>query len=250
MHCPRRGGAHTSNSVAAVTSHQPCTRRGGKRKTYEEKRICGKEIGKHRPPDDAVHTDALADQYGQYRAEELVPAVPQQVQQLAVAAANAQQICTQLQNSELKEQDGEGGARGLGQLLGVKVAPDTGQKTVEEDVGHEGHEGDVEVGRVDVVARREEGILEGTVRGGGGAGGGGTEPGLVREGEEEDAEFCEDVGVGYEEVRFESGDVAVELFPGAVSTLEREGGGRRRRRRKESRGGKGGVRFSQRSLRR
>lgn len=136
-----------------------------------------------------MHADTLADQYGQYRAEELVPTVSQQIQQLAVAAANAQQVCTQLQNGELKEQNGEGGARGLGQLLGVKVAADAGQKTVEEDVGHEGHEGDVEVRRVDVIARREEGVLKGAVGGGGGAGGGGTKPGLVREGKEEDAEF-------------------------------------------------------------
>lgn len=68
------------------------------------------------------------------------------------------------------------------------MAANTGQETVEKDIRHEGHEWDVEVRRVDIVAGREEGILQCTV-GGGGAGGGGTKPGLVREWEEKDAEF-------------------------------------------------------------
>lgn len=136
-----------------------------------------------------MHADALVDQYGQYRTKELVPAVSQQIQHLAVATANAQQICTQLQHSQLKEQDGKGGARGLGQLLRVEVAADAGQETVEEDVGNEGHEWDVEVGRIEVVAGREEGILECAIGGGRGTRGGGAEPGLVGEREEEDAEL-------------------------------------------------------------
>lgn len=59
------------------------------------------------------------------------------------------------------------------------MAADAGQETIEEDVGHKGHEGDVEIGRIDIVAGREEGVLENAVGGGGGAGGGGTEPGVV-----------------------------------------------------------------------
>lgn len=69
------------------------------------------------------------------------------------------------------------------------MAADSREEAVEEDVRHKGHERDVEVWRVNVVAGREEGVLECTTGGGGGTRGGGAEPGLMRKGEEEDAEL-------------------------------------------------------------
>lgn len=104
----------------------------------------------------------------------------------------------------------------------MKVARDPGEERVEQDVRHERHQRDVQVGRIDVFARGQELVFERAPGSRGGACGGGAEPGGVREREEEDAELGQDVGVCYCEVGFERGEVAVEL---GVSVGGRNSGG-------------------------
>ena len=75
------------------------------------------------------------------------------------------------------------------------------EEGAEQDVGHEGHDGDVHVRGVEVVAGGREDVLVG-----GWGGGGGralrARPGFVAPGEEDEEEFAEDVGGGDVEVVF------------------------------------------------
>ena len=128
---------------------------------------------------------------------------------------DAEEVLAGPEDEELEADDDGGVGEGDAEELGLEAPVQAGEEGGQEDVGREGHEGDVHVGGVEVLARGQE------VGRGAGAGvrARGVEAGLlpgpraVPPGEEDDEEFGEDVGVGDVEVVLQLGDVdvAVEL---------------------------------------
>lgn len=158
----QRGGERISGFGAAISCQQTLAhRKGGKCGPYQEERIPREKVQEHRPANHAVLSQDLSDQHSHDRSKELVPRVPQQVQQLAlpIAIAYAQQVRAELHDGDLEDHDHERSGRRLRQLLRMEISGNARDERVEEDVGDDGHDGDVEVRRIDVFARREVVVL-------------------------------------------------------------------------------------------
>ena len=89
---------------------------------------------------------------GKHAPDKLVAVVREQVEHLA-RALDVEEVAAALDEHEVEDDDGEGVGRGHAEDLGVEARVEAGVQRGEEDVSDEGHDGDVEVGRVDVVVR-------------------------------------------------------------------------------------------------
>lgn len=152
----------------------------------------------------------MGEQQGDDDVDELVARVGDEVEELR-GRGDGEEVGACLDDDDFGAHDGDGDGCCVAEELGVEGAAETGEQGGEQDVGDEGHGGDVHVGRVWVFARRQ---VEGC------AGGGGVgrvtllaRPWLVPPGEEDDAQFGEDVRVGDVEVVLEGadGDVLADL---------------------------------------
>ena len=88
-------------------------------------------------------------------ADELVAGVGDEVEELGLVG-DGQDVGAELQRADLEDDDHEGGGGGEAEEFGVEGAAEAGEERGEQDVGDEGHDGDVHVGAVDVLAWREE----------------------------------------------------------------------------------------------
>lgn len=130
------------------------------KKTYQEERIGHKSVSKDRPAD---HSSGSLAAVGNRRngngdddADEFVTGVGDKVVDLAFGV-DVEEVPSQPKKNELEDNDDAGVAECDAEQLGLEFAVKTGDHCGQQDVGCEGHDGDVHVGAVDVVSWREEG---------------------------------------------------------------------------------------------
>ena len=127
------------------------------KKTYQEERIGHESVSKDRPAD---HTSSSLTTIGNGRngngdddADKLVAGVGDQVVNLALGV-DVQEVPSQPEQDELEDDDHTGVAECYAEQLGLEFAVETSDHGGQQDVGREGHDGDVHVGAVDVVSWR------------------------------------------------------------------------------------------------
>lgn len=174
----------------------------------EEKGICTEAVEEDDPVD---HCSAKAKPRGKMRQKQrdnnmdkLVATVCDQIEELR-GTANGEQKGASAYNENLQKGNRDCDSGRVTQQLWVEGAPQSSQQRREEDVGDEGHYGNVHVRRVDIFARR---LIEQSGRGGSGIRGMAllAGPGAMPPWEEDDAQFGEDVRVCDIEVVPEGGD--------------------------------------------
>ena len=191
-----------------------------RRATHQEERVCEERVEEDAPADPAARplaaVDNLRDGDGDDDADKLVPRVRDQVVQLG-GVGDAHEVASELEDGDLEEHRHEGSRRRVPEQLGLELAPKAGHEGRQQDVRHDGHDGDVHVGAVDVVARRQvEALLAA------GADGLLAGPRLVPPREQDEEELVDDVGICDVEVVLErvDVDVAVELDERASAVLK------------------------------
>lgn len=191
--------------------------------TYQEECVGQVSVDKNRPANPASSStpggEDLRRNQSSNNSHKLVSGVGHQIQQLRIVV-DAENVHGHLQAQDLKDDhcNRRGGNRA--QKLWVEVPTESSQQYRQENVCHHSHNGDVHIGRVEIVSRGEEhgGVLlldDLAIRSGSIgrhssllAG-----PGLVSPREEDEPDFVQDVGVRDVEVVLESGygHIAIEL---------------------------------------
>lgn len=192
-------------------------------KTYQEEGIGQKSVDEYRPanpPAGALSTvGQLGDGHGDDDADKLVARVRDEVVQLGVVG-DAQEVAAEFEGHDLHHDDHQHRGGGEAEQLRLELAAQAGDDRRQEDVGDDGHDGDVHVRAVDVVARREVPPFLAV-----GAHGLLARPRLVPPGEEDEEELVDDVRVCHVKVVLEriDVDVAVKLEDARATTNGREG---------------------------
>ena len=116
--------------------------------TYQEKRISHKRVPKNAPPNPPSRP-LTSIQHGTqpYRhndPDKLVAGVSDEVVDLALGA-DVEEVAAEPEDDELEDDDDGGVGEGDAEELGLEFAVQAGDEGGEEDVGYEGHGGDVHV---------------------------------------------------------------------------------------------------------
>ena len=129
--------------------------------TDQEERVGVETIQEYPPPPPAPRpgapVDDLAYDHCHDNPHEFIPAIRDQIQQLALVA-DTKHIRPKLQSQNLHGHDRERSRGRQAHDLRMESAAQPREEGAEQDVGHEGHDGDVHVGGVEVVARGQEGV--------------------------------------------------------------------------------------------
>lgn len=129
--------------------------------TYKKQRISTETVKEYQPPHPSASALASIENLCYHKRnnypDEFIPAIRHQIQKLAFVA-DAENVCPALEAEYLDDYDREGGRCGEAHDFGVEGPAQAGEEGGEQDVGHEGHDGDVHVGGVEVVARGQEGV--------------------------------------------------------------------------------------------
>ena len=127
------------------------------RKTYQEERVGHESVSKDRPANPSSGSLAAV---GDCRngnsdddADEFVARVSDQVVDLAFGV-DVKEVSSQPEQDELEDDDDAGVAECDAEQLGLEFAIEAGDHCGQKDVCGEGHDGDVDVGAVDVIPWR------------------------------------------------------------------------------------------------
>ncbi|KAI3484096.1 hypothetical protein L1887_52921 [Cichorium endivia] len=201
----------------------------------QEEGIGCKAVQEHRPVHQPAHLHQ-ADEQRDERTHELVARIREKVHHRMVAL-DVEQVRAELDGGEFDQDDGERARCAQPQHLGMEARFKTEDHTRHDDVRDEGHGGDVQVGRVDVVARRQVAVCPGRGR---------LDrrrrlcicrrymaaarrmavcarPGLVAPGKQHDAQLVQHVRVGHVEVVLEHrhGQQRIEVLLHVLATHRR-----------------------------
>jgi len=129
------------------------------KETYQKERVCHESVSEDRPAD---HSSGSLAAVGNRRdsdsdddADEFVAGVGDQVVDLALGV-DVEEVPPQPEKHEFKYDDDASVAECDAEQLGLEFAVQAGDHGGQQDVGREGHDGDVHVGAVDVVSWGEE----------------------------------------------------------------------------------------------
>lgn len=127
------------------------------KRTYQEERIGHESVSKDCPTDPSSGSLAAVGNRrngnGDDDADEFVARVGDQVVNLTLGV-DVEEVPSQPEQDELEDDDHTGVAECYAEQLGLEFAVETGDHGGKQDVGGEGHDGDVHVGAVDVVSWR------------------------------------------------------------------------------------------------
>lgn len=132
-----------------------------RKSTYQKQRVSPETIKEHQPPHPTASALAPVEYLCYHKRhnhpDEFISAVRHQIQKLAFVA-DAENVCAALEAEDLDNYDCESGGCGESHDFGVEGPAQTGKECGEQDVGHEGHDGDVHIGRVEVITGGQEGV--------------------------------------------------------------------------------------------
>lgn len=186
-------------------------------RTYQEQRVGQESVEEHAPANPPTGTLATVQNLGHSDSDDdtdkLVTGVSDQIVKLRIVR-DAQQVAAQLETEDLCHDYYQGCRRRVSEKFWLKLPAETSKECREKDVRHDSHNGNVHIGAVDVVSRREvpsllsarpDGLL--------------ARPWLVPPREEDENYFVDDVGIGNVEVVLQGVDVnvSVELQEGLAS---------------------------------
>jgi len=125
------------------------------KETYQEERICHESVSKDRPADPTSRSFAAVGDCrngdGDDDADELVAGVGDQVVDLAFGV-DVEEVASQPEQDELEDDDHTCVAECYSEQFRLEFTVQAGDHCGKEDVGCESHDGDVDVGAVDVVS--------------------------------------------------------------------------------------------------
>lgn len=125
--------------------------------TYQEERIGHESISKDRPTDPPSSSLAAVGNRrngnGDDDADEFVAGVSDEVVDLAFGV-DVEEVPSEPEQDELEDDDHTGVAECYAEQLGFEFTVETRDHGGQQDIGREGHDGDVHVGAVDVVSWR------------------------------------------------------------------------------------------------
>lgn len=127
--------------------------------THEEEGVGEVSVCKDRPANITTSTLAACHDGGQGNCEDntdkFVTRIGNQIQPLRLVR-DVQEVCAEFKEQKLDDDNSKGIGSSQAEQLWTESALQTGEEGRKEDVGDKSHDGNVHVGAVDVLARRQE----------------------------------------------------------------------------------------------